>query len=193
MDQHLSARVLPSNALPDNASGLLSPPADLTETPSSEICQNYNCGNKCFACNALHVCFRCRKYGHPATECKCTILRTSSGNVRPGRLQSCNTDLKLGSTQKYGFRPVSSFVNPPHHSAQAAIKAEHPRRQQHSPHSSLKGSPYYWHVEYQTPRYCAYREKIRQKGSKDEKWPDKVEEAFQIGLCQQRKNLSEIH
>ena len=183
MEQHLNARVLPSNALPDSASGLLSPPADLTETLSPEICQNYNRGNDCFACNAPHVCFRCRQYGHPATDCKSTILRASSGNVGPGTFQSSNTDLKLGNTQKHGFRPVSSFVNPPHHSAQAAIKAEHPRRQQHSSYSSLKGYPYYWHVEYQTPRYCAYRKKIREKGSKDEKWPDNVEEAFQLGLC----------
>ena len=177
MELQLDARVLASNALvlPENASGLLSPPTDLAETLSSEICQSYNCGNDCSACNLLHVCFRCREYGHPATDCKCGILRASSGNV------SRNTDLKTGDTQKHGFRPVSSLVNPPHHSAQAAIKAEHPRRQQYSSFSSLKGPPHYWHVEFETPRYQIYREKCRQKGSKDEKWPDRVEEAFQIG------------
>lgn len=182
MEQHLNARVLPSNApaLPDNTSGLLSPPTDRTETLRSEICQSYNCGNDCFGCNLLHVCFRCRQHGHSATDCKCAVLRASSGNVGLGTSQSCNTDLKPRNTQKYAFRPVSSFVNPPHHSAQAAIKAEHPRRQQYS--SLPKGYPCYWHVEWETPRYRTYREKIRQKGLKDEKWPDRVEEAFQIGL-----------
>lgn len=45
----------------------------------------------------------------------------------------------------------------------------------------------YWHVEFQTPRYRAYREKCRQKGSKDEKWPDRVEEAFQYAIRKYRR------
>lgn len=179
----MELRVLPSNAsapaLPKYESGLLSTPTDLAETLSSGICPSYNHGSDCSACNLLHICLRCKQHGHPATECKFGILRVSSGNVGSNVFQSRSTDFKEGHTQKYGFRPVSSLVNPPHHSAQAAIKAEHPRRQQHSSWPSL---PMYWHVEFQTPRYRAYREKCRQKGSKDEKWPDRVEEAFQYGL-----------
>lgn len=179
----MELRVLPSNAtapaLPENDSGLLSRRIDLTETLSPGICQSYNRGGDCSTCNLLHICLRCKLHGHPATECKCGILRVSSGNVGSNAFQSRNTDFKEEHNPKYAFRPVSSLVNPPRHSAQAAIKAEHPRRQQHSSWPSL---PMYWHVEYQTPRYRAYRDKIRQKGSKDEKWPDRVEEAFQYGL-----------
>lgn len=185
MELHLNARVLPSNApvLQEDASGLLSTPTDLAETSSAEICQNYNRGNGCSACNLQHVCLHCKQHGHPATECECGVLRVSSGNVGSSVSNSYNTDSKTGDTQKYGFIHVSSLVNPPRHSAQVAIKAEHPRRQQPSTWSLPKGYPWYWHVEYETPRYGAYRAKIRGRGSKDEKWPDLVEEAFQLGLC----------
>lgn len=185
MELHSNGRVLPSNApaLPEDTSGLLSTPTDQVETLSSEICQNYNRGNDCSACNLSHSCLRCKQHGHPAIDCKCGILRVSSGNVRSSVFQPYSTDLKTVNTQKYGIRPVSSLVDPPHHSAQAAIKAEHPRRQYHSSWSSPKGLPMYWHVEFQTPRYRTYREKCRQKGSKEQQWPDHVEEAFQAGLC----------
>ena len=189
MELQQSARVLPSNApaLPEDASDLLSTPTDLPETLSSGVCHNYNRGHDCSACNLPHICMRCKQQGHPATDCKFGILRVSSGNVGSSGYQSLNIDVKASSTQKYGIRPVSSLVNPPHHSAQAAIKAEHSRRQQHISWSSPKGLPMYWHVEWQTPRYRTYLEKCRQKGSKDEKWPDRVEEAFQIGLCRQQR------
>lgn len=176
----MELRVLPSNshaALPENA-------GELTETLSSGICQSYNIGNDCSACNLLHLCLRCKQHGHPATDCKYGILRVSSGNVGSSVFQSCNTEFKAGHTQKFGLRPVSSLVNTPLHSAQAAIKAENPKRQQHSLWSTSSGPPMYWHVEFQTPRYRAYRDKCRQRGSKDEKWPDRVEEAFQMGMCQ---------
>lgn len=176
------ARVVPSNApaLPENA--LLSPTTDLAETLSSDICQSYNHGHECSGCNLLHVCLRCKHQGHPATDCKYGILRASSGNVGTSAFQSCKIDLKAGNNQKYPVRSVPSLINPPHHSAQAAIKAEYQRRQWHSSRSISKRLLPYWHVEYQTPRYCTYREKIRLKGSKGEKWGDNVEEAFQIGL-----------
>ena len=163
----MELRVLPSNAA-----------IDLTETLSPGICQSYNRSGDCSACNLLHICLHCKQHGHPATECKNGILRVSSGNVGSNAFQSRNADLKEGHTQKYAFRPVSSLVNPPRHSAQAAIKAEHPRRQQPSSWPSL---PMYWHVEFQTERYRQYRDKLRQKGS-NEVWPDRVEEAFQYGL-----------
>ena len=184
MELHSNARVLPSNvpALQENASGFLSTPTDLANTLSSEICQSYNRGSDCFACNLPHVCLRCKQHGHPATDCKYDILRVSSGNVGPSVFQSRNIDLKTGNTQKYGFRPVSSLVNPPHHSAQAAIKAEHSRRQQNTSWSSPKALPLYWHVEWQTERYRIYRKKCRERGSKDGVWSDRFEEAFQIGL-----------
>lgn len=180
-----SARVLLSNApaLPVNVSGLLSAPSDLVETSSSEICQSYNHGDDCSTCNLLHVCLRCKQHGHPATDCKIGILRVSSGNAGSSAFQSRSIDLKTGNNEKYGLRPVSSLVNPPHHSAQAAIKAEHPRRQQQSSWLSRKGFLPYWRVEWQTQRYFNYREKIKKKASKNEIWPDRVEEAFQTGLC----------
>ena len=182
------ARVLPSNApaLPEDTSGILTTPTDLTETLTSEICQTYNRGDRCSACSFKHVCLRCKQHGHPATACGRGVLRVSSGNVGSSIFHSHNTNSKTGSTQKYEFRHMSSLVNPPHHSAQAAIKAEHPRRQQHSSWSSMKGPPWYWHVEYESEKYRIYRKKIREKGSKDEKWPDRIEEAFQMGLCCRR-------
>lgn len=183
MELHPNALVLLSNApaLPENAVGLPSTPTNLAETQPPEICKSYNRGDDCSACSLPHVCLRCKQRGHPATDCKYGILRPSSGNVGSSLYQPRIIDLKTGDTQKYGFRPVSSLVNPPHNSAQAAIKAEHPRRQQHSPWSSPKGL-LYWHVEFQTPRYQAYRAKCREKGSKAEIWPDRVEEAFQIAI-----------
>lgn len=180
-------RVLPSNApaLPEDATDLISTRTDRSETLSSGICHNYNCGNDCSACNLPHVCLRCKQHGHPATECKWGVLRASSGNVGASIFQPSSTDPKTGITQIYEFRTVSSLIDPPHHSAQAAIKAGHPRRQQHSSWSSHKALPMYWHVEFETPRYQAYREKCRQQGSKNGKWLDRVEEAFQMGLCLQ--------
>lgn len=185
MELHPNARVLPSNApaLLEDANSILPSPAEVAETLSSEICQTYNRGRSCSACNLQHVCLRCKQHGHPATECERGVLRVSSGNVGSNIFHSHSSDLKTEHTEKYGFRHVSSLVDPPRHSAQAAIKAEHPRRQHNSSWSSPKGPPWYWHVEFETPRYRAYREKCRQKGSKDEKWPDRVEEAFQMGLC----------
>lgn len=184
MELHPNARVLPSNApaLPEDTNGLLSTPTDFVETPSSEICQKYNRGNDCSACNLSHSCLRCKQHGHPTIDCERGILRVSSGNVRSSVFQSHSTDLKTANTQKHGFGPASSLIDPPHHSAQAAIKAENLRRQNHSSWSSPKGPPMYWGVEWETPRYVTYRDKCRQKGSQST-WPDKVEEAFQIGLC----------
>lgn len=186
MELHPNARVLLSNApaLPEDGSGLLSMPTDLAESPSSEICESYNYSNDCSAYSLLHVCLRCKQHGDAANDCECSILRVSSGNVGSSISQSRNPNLKVGNTQEYGCKPVSSLVNPPHHSAQAAIKAEHPRRQRFPPWSSPKRLPMYWHVEWQTLRYRKYREKCRDKGSKDEKWPARVEEAFQMGMCQ---------
>ena len=185
MELHPNASVLPSNApaLLEDARNPLSTSTDAAETPSTEICQNYNRGNSCSACSLQHVCLRCKQHGHPAADCERGVLRVSSGNAGSSIFHSRNPNLKTWDTQEYEIRCVSSLVNPPHHSAQAAIKAEHPRRQQHSSWSSLKGPPWYWRVEFETPRYCAYREKCKQKGSKDDKWPDRVEEAFQLGLC----------
>ena len=184
MELHPNAPVLPSNApaLPDHAIGL--PPTGLAEVLSSEVCQSYDHGDDPSACGLPHVCVRCMRNGHPAADCECGILRASSGNVGSSVFQSCKTILKTGKTQKYEFEPVSSLINPPDHSAQAAIKAGHSRRRQHISWSSLKGPPFYWHVEFETPRYVQYRQKIREKGSAGEKWPDNVEDAFQLGLCQ---------
>ncbi len=185
MELHPNARVLPSNApaLPEDATGLSSTSTDVAETLPSEIYQNYDRGNDSSAYGLKHVCLHCKQQGHPATDCECGVLRVTSGNVRSSVIQPRNTELKTGSAQKYEFRPVSSLINPPHHSAQAAIKAGHPRRQQHLSWSSLEGPPWYWHVEWETPRYQEYRKKLRDKGSKNEKWSDRVEEAFQMGLC----------
>ena len=171
-------RVLPSNApaLPEDVAGLLSTATESNQTLSSEISQNYTSND-----NAS--CWRCKQHGHSTTDCECGVLRVSSGNVGSSVFQLRNTDLKTVNTQKYEFRPVSSLNDPPHHSAQAAIKGGHPRRRQQLPWSSLKGPPWYLHVEFETPRYRAYREKIREKGSKDGTWSDRVEEAFQMGLC----------
>ena len=183
MELRPNTRVLLSNApaLLQDANDLLATSGDAAETLVSEICQNYNRGNSCSACSLQHVCLRCKQHGHPVTDCECGVLRVSSENAGSSIYRSRNIELKTGHKQKYEFRDVSSLVNPPHHSAQAAIKAEHPRRQQHSSWSSLEGPPWYWHVEFETPRYKLYREKCGQKGSK-EVWPDRVEEAFQMGM-----------
>lgn len=174
MELHPNPRVLPSNApvLPGDTSDLLSTPTGLEETLSLDTCQSYSRGNDSPACTLPH--------SHTAFDCEYGILRASSGNVGPSIFESRNAYLKTEGKQKSAFKSVSSLVNPPHHSAQAAIKAGHPRRRQPSSFSSQR--LIYWGVEWETPRYCAYREKCRLQGSKNGKWPDRVEEAFQMAI-----------
>ena len=175
-------RVLPSNApaLPEDVAGFLSTSTDVTETLSTEICQNYAHNNNASAVGLPHLCWPCKQRGHPATDCECGVLRVSSGNASLNAFQLRNADLKAENEQKYEFRSVISFIDPPLHSAQAAIKADHPRRRHQLSCASWRGPPWYYHVEFETPKYCAYRKKIREKGSTV--WSDEVEEAFQWGL-----------
>ena len=175
MELHPNTRILPSNApvLPGDTNETLSTPTGLGETLSFDTCHSYSRDNDNPTCTLPH--------GHTVVNCEYGILRASSGNVGPSIFESRNSYSKTEGKQNSGFKSVSSLVNPPHHSAQAAIKAGYPRRRQPSSFSPQRLT--YWGVEWETPRYRAYREKGQQSGSKNGKWPDRVEEAFQIGLC----------
>lgn len=180
MEPHL--RVLPSGVLPSNApalsdraGGQLSSPETLVGTLSLQICQTFNQGLECRACSLLHVCFTCQQSDHGANECKAGILRVTSGNAGSNVLESRTIESKLEVSQSCGMRP-SIFSSP------GSPYQSHPiLRWEQQKHRILPDRlPNYWHCEFETPRYRAYREKCRQKDSK-EKWPDRVEEAFQTG------------
>ena len=182
MDLQRNLRVLPSNApaLPENTSYESSTLEESADTLSPRICQNFNRGLECKSCYNLHLCLVCRQHDHGARECKSGVLQVTSGNAGANTLASRRIGFDLGSPQACGFEDGPLPLDVPIHPVSAALRYEQPRR--HTRRSERR--PNYWHVEFNTPRYKAYREKCRQKGSKEEAvWPDRVEEAFQIGIC----------
>ena len=182
MDLQRNLRVLPSNApaLPENTGYESSTLEESPDTLSPHICQNFNSGLECKSCYNLHLCLICRQHDHGARECKSGVLQVTSGNAGVNALASRHIGSDLGSPQACGFEDGPLPLDVPIHTVSAALRYEQPRR--HTRRSERR--PNYWHVEFNTPRYRAYREKCRQKGSREEaKWPDSVEEAFQIGIC----------
>ena len=178
MDFQRNLRVLPSNApaLPESTT-YQSTLEESPDTLSSQICQNFNRGLECNSCYNLHLCLICRQHDHGAGECKSGVLQATSGNAGVNALTPGHIGSNLGSPQAYGFKAGSPPIDVPVRSVPAALRYEQQRR--HIRRSERP--PNYWHVEYNTERYLAYRDKCRQKGSA-EKWPDRVEEAFQIGI-----------
>lgn len=180
MELQRNLRVLPSNApaLPENTSYQSS-------TDTLSICQNFNHGVECKSCYNLHLCLNCRQHDHGANECESGVLQVTSGNAGANALASRHVGSSLESPQACGFEDGPLPLDVPIYPVSAALRYEQPRRHIKRP----ERRPNYWHVEFNTERYRAYREKCRQKGSK-EKWPDRVEEAFQIGICKIMQCLS---
>ena len=181
MDLQRNLRVLPSNApaLPESTS-YQSTLEESPDTLSSHICQDFNRGLECKSCHNFHLCLICRQPDHGAGECRSGVLQATSGNAGANALTPRHIGSNPGSPQACGFKPGSPPLDVPIHSLPTALRYEQQRR--HSRRSERR--PNYWHVEFNTPRYRAYRDKCRQKGSREEsKWPDRVEEAFQIGIC----------
>ena len=183
MEPYRNLRVLPSNApaLPESTGttgSQLSTPEESDDELSSQICQSFNRGIGCKSCRRLHICQFCKRHDHGADECEAGILQVSSGNAGANVFTPRPIDSKLEEYRSYAFKAGSLPVNAPLHSVPATLKWEQPSRHRRS----IERQPNYWHVEFNTPRYRAYREKCGQKGSKQEaKWADRVEEAFQIG------------
>ena len=177
MDQN--RRVLPSNApaLPDGTSHQPSTSEEPVGTLSQRICHDFNRGFDCKNCHNLHVCLICRRNDHSAGECKAGVLQVTSGNAGADTFALGHAGANFDSPQPCGSKTDPLPTSLPLQSLQATVRYEqrirHVRRAERVPN--------YWHVEFNTPRYQAYRDKCRQKGSK-EKWSDRVEEAFQIGM-----------
>ena len=187
MEPHRNPRVLSSGAVPSNAPALpdcttvqRSSPELRTSTSSTTICVRFNRGVNCRPCTFVHICSTCRQPDHGAIECKEDIPCVTSGKIGSGASLAISRNLthKAQNFQGYGIRP-SIFSTPTPHEPQSIIKWEHNRPRT----TSLSRLPNHWHCEFDTPRYCAYREKCRQRGSKDAvQWPDDVENAFQLGV-----------
>ena len=183
MESHGNIRVLPSNApaLPVNDT-----PAStlhgLDRPQSPQICPNFNLGLDCI-CSLKHICATCLGQNHGSKDCKTGVLRITSGNVRSHTREKSVIRSKAGLDTQCQNAESSFLFDPPHHSAQAALKLEQKkRRRARGPHvrASLSYRP-----ELQSPRYVAYRQKIKQSqgnSSKKQIWPDHVEEAFQEGI-----------
>lgn len=183
MEPRRNLSILPSNApaLPLDTSDHPSTPHDFADATISGICQIFNQGFGCQVCNLDHICLLCKQDDHGAIECKSAVLQVRSDNIGLHTSESRNTDSKFAFHRGHEVRTSSFRINAPDHSAQAALHAERAKGQRRNLASRMR--PYYWHTEWQTPRYRQYREKTRQKVSKyDSIWPDRVEEAFQIGL-----------
>lgn len=188
MEPRRNLRVLPSGVLPSNAPTLSEETAEQlsildhqAETLTPQICQHFNHGLNCRTdCSLHHVCFTCQQPDHGANECKLGVLRVTSGNAGSTGSGSRTISAKAEFSQSYGIRP-SIFSN---HPESPCPTYPTPRWEQHtnSIGNAKRALPNHWHCEFETPRYRAYREKCRQKGTKEAvKWPDRVEDAFQMG------------
>ena len=175
MDLRKNLSVLPSNGpvtTPNPAISSSIP--DGFNTLHSHICQKFNLGLECRVCNLHHICSACKQPGHGANACQTGISRLDSG--QPGSLSSDSLtfETELRSHNGHGSKVPPIQVNHPYHTAQAAIRV-----------AQKKDRRTIWQRwELQSPRYLAYRRKARSKkpGTKEDVWPDHVEEAFQIGM-----------
>ena len=181
MERCKNLPMLPSNApaLSPKTSILSSQSEDLISPLSSQVCQTYL---EYRACNLHHICSTCQLPGHGAYLCQSSILQATSGNANVTPLEPSLFDNKFKSDSRYETKSASAFVNPPYHTAQAAIRL-----------TQKKDRRTIWQRwELQSPRYQAYRRKARSKkaGTKEDVWPDDVEEAFQIGTSFIIRDLS---
>ena len=178
MDLRKNLNVLPSNGvvLTPTASGPASMPDGLNGV-QPRVCQKFNRGLECRICNLPHLCSTCGQQGHGAHLCTSRSLRVTSGNSAglprppPGDL-----DVKTRSGHHANRPPpLDLSTNHPYHTAQAHIPRVVQRRE--------RRSNIWKRWELTSPRYLMYRRKARAKksGTKEDVWPDHVEEAFQIG------------
>lgn len=186
MEPHRNLRVQSSGVVPSNAPALseeqlLSISEHQTDTSSPHVCQRFNHGLDCRTdCSLHHVCFTCQHPDHGANECKAGVLRATSGNAGSTMSGSRTISAKAEFSQSYCIRPTifSSPESP--YPARPTLRWE---QQTNGNGTARRALPNHWHCEFETPRYRAYREKCRQKDSKEAvKWPDRVEDAFQMGL-----------
>ncbi len=162
MERRKNLPVLPSNApaLSPRTSILSSQSEDLISPLSSQVC--WICHNG-----------PASNPGYGADTFQSSILRATSGNASVVRLEPSYLDNKFKSDSRQETTSASVLVNPPYHTAQAAIRL-----------TQKKDRRNIWQRwELQSPRYLAYRRKARLKkaGAKEDVWPDDVEEAFEIG------------
>ena len=175
MDAHKNLSVLPSNGPALTPTSSATPSISDTFRPlQSQICQKFNRGPECRVCNFLHICSVCEQQGHGAHVCQIGLSRIGSGNTATTTLANGANDPKVRVHGRYGAKAAPLFLNPPYHTAQAAIRVAQKKERRNV----------WQRWELQSPRYLAYRRKARSKkaGSKEDAWPDHVEEAFQIGL-----------
>lgn len=181
MESRRHLRVLPSNAptLPDSDAIHRSPTQSLELDRSLLICANFNNDIDCRVCGLQHVCSTCFEPDHGSYACKKGVLRVSSGNVGSGGPVTNYGDFKVVCGGQYAIKPSPVLDRGLDNSALES-RLEH--RKSHRGLKSRTKSPLYYRAELLSPRYVAYRKKCREKGSKDQTWPDHVEEAFQRGL-----------
>lgn len=174
MDLRKNLNVLPSNGvvLTPTASAPLSL-LDNLDGVQHHICQKFNRGLECRVCSLHHICSICEHAGHGAHSCNLGVLRGSCSNA--SELPTVTDGLAFKARSQHAYnRPPPLILKHPHHTAQAHIRVAQKKDRR---------SDIWQRWELQSPRYLAYRHKARTKksGTKEDVWPDHVEEAFQIG------------
>lgn len=181
MESRRHLRVLPSNAptLSDSDGIHRSPTQSLELDRSLQTCPNFNDDIDCRVCGLQHACSICLQADHGSYACKNRILRVSSGNVGSNGPVTSFSDSKVDIDRHYAPKTSTALVRGSDDSAHVAIRLGQ-RRSRRGLDARHK-LPLYYRAELQSPRYNAYRAKARSKGSKDQIWPDNIEEAFQRG------------
>jgi len=178
----MDLRVLPSNAptLIDSDGIHRSPSQSLLLNRSLQTCPNFNNDIDCRVCDLQHACSTCFEADHGSHACKKGILRISSGHVGSSRSVTSFVDSKVDLHGHFAPKSSTTLMRGPDHSAHVALKLDQRKsRRGFDPRNKL---PLYYRAELLSPRYNKYREKCRSKGSKEQPWPDNLEEAFQRGL-----------
>lgn len=182
MEPRRHLRVLPSNAptLSDSDAIHRSPTQSLELDRSLQTCPNFNNDIDCRVCGLQHACSICLRSDHGSHACKNRILRISSGNVGSNGPATSFSDSKVDFRGDYGPKASTALVRGPDHLAHVALRLD--QRKSRRGLDQRHRLPLYYRAELQSPRYIAYRAKARSKGSKNQIWPDNIEEAFQRGL-----------
>ncbi len=181
MESRRHLRVLPSNApnLSESDAIHRSPTQSLELDRSLQTCPDFNNDIDCRICGLQHACSNCLQEDHGARACKKRILRVSSGNVGSIEPVTSLSGSKVEVHEHYTTKASTALMRGSDHLAHVALRLDQ-RRSRRGLDSRHK-LPLYYRAELQSPRYIAYREKARSKGSKNQTWPDNVEEAFQRG------------
>ena len=176
MDTRKNLSVLPSNGHDLSPNPVI--PSSISngfDSLQSQICQKFNRGLECRVCNLHHICSICEQSGHGAHFCQAANLRHGSRTASSTPSETGVFDSRSRATNHYAVKPPHLFPNPPYHTAQAAIRVAQKKERRNI----------WQRWELNSHRYQAYRRKARSKkpGSREDVWPDHVEEAFQIGSC----------